>query len=59
VAQDEQCLMQRGYSKFRLTDEQRKRLSKLRAGSDERRAYLYGLASDPAVLQSQKAAAQP
>lgn len=59
VAKDQQCLMQRGYSKFRLTDDQRKRLSKLKAGSDERRAYLYGLASDPAVLQSQAAPANP
>lgn len=54
VAQDQQCLMQRGYTKFRLTDEQRHRLTKLKAGSDERRQYLYSLASDPAVLESQK-----
>ena len=59
VAKDEQCLMQRGYSKFRLTDDQRRRLSKLKAGSDERRAYLYSLASNPAVLQSQSVSAKP
>ena len=50
----DQCLVGRGYSKFWLTDDQRHRLTKLKAGSDERRAYLYSLASDPAVLQNQK-----
>jgi hypothetical protein len=59
VGRDEQCLIQRGYSKFRLSDDQRRRLSKLKAGSDQRRAYLYGLASDPAVLQSQAVSANP
>ena len=54
VSEVEKCLIGRGYAKFRLTDEQRKQLSKLKAGSDERKQYLYGLASDPAVLQSQK-----
>ena len=55
----ERCLIQRGYSKFALTDEQRRKLRHLKAGSDERRAYLYSLASNPAVLQSQRATAQP
>jgi hypothetical protein len=50
----DQCLTSRGYSRFRLTDGQRKQLSRLKAGSDERKHYLYSLASDPAVLQSQK-----
>ncbi|MFL6758731.1 hypothetical protein [Sphingomonas sp.] len=50
------CLMQRGYSKFTLTDEQRRALRKLKPGSDQRRAYLHALASDPLVLQIQKAA---
>jgi hypothetical protein len=59
LARDEQCLIQRGYSKFRLSDEQRHRLRKLKFGSDERRAYLYGLASNPAVLQSQRVAVNP
>jgi hypothetical protein len=56
VTNDEQCLVQRGYSKFVLTDDQRHALSKLKAGSDRRRAYLYGLATNPNVLESQKAA---
>src|SRR5205823_3815090 len=53
-----QCLQQRGYSRFVLTDDQRKALRKLKPGSDERRAYLYSLASNPAVLQGQQLAAQ-
>ena len=53
------CLVQRGYSKFRLNGEQRHRLSKLKFGSDQRREYLYRLASDPNVLASQKTPAQP
>jgi hypothetical protein len=48
-----QCLANRGYSKFRLTDEQRHRLRKLKFGSEERRVYLYNLGSNPTVLQSQ------
>lgn len=48
------CLLKRGYSKFYLTDEQRHRLRKLKAGSDERHNYLYRLASNPAVLDRQK-----
>jgi hypothetical protein len=54
-----QCLTNRGYSKFRLTDEQRHRLRKLKFGSEERRAYLYSLGSNPAVLQTQAVAANP
>jgi len=56
VTNDEQCLASRGYSKFLLTDQQRKALSKLKAGSDARRAYLYSLATDANVLRSQRAA---
>jgi len=59
VANTAQCLASRGYSRFRLTDEQRKVLRKLKASSDARRAYLYSLASNPAVLQAQRAIAQP
>src|SRR3954451_20842238 len=59
IATDEQCLVQRGYSKFRLSDEQRSRLRKLKFGSEERRDYLYRLATDPAVLQNQPVATNP
>jgi hypothetical protein len=50
----ESCLAERGYVKFRLTSEQRKRLRSLREGTDARRAYLHSLASNPAVLERQK-----
>ena len=53
-----QCLAKRGYSKFRLTADQRHDLRRLKFGSDQRRAYLYRLASNPGVLQTQ-AVAQP
>jgi hypothetical protein len=56
VSATEQCLIDRGYSKFELTDEQRHELKKLKAGSDRRRAYLYSLASNPEILASQKTA---
>lgn len=56
ISTDEQCLAQRGYSKFVLTADQRHVLGKLKAGSDQRRAYLYSLATNPTVLQSQRAA---
>lgn len=59
ISEVQQCLMHRGYSRFRLTDEQRHLLRKLKFGSDERRAYLYSLASNPAVLQGQKLDPQP
>ncbi len=54
-----QCLASLGYTKFRLTDEQRHRLRKLKFGSDERRVYLYNLGSNPMVLQTQSIAAIP
>lgn len=47
------CLVRRGYSRFALTDDQRHRLKRLKAGSDERHAYLFRLASDPTVLATQ------
>jgi hypothetical protein len=59
LARIDECLVDRGYSKFRLTDDQRRRLRKLKFGSDERRVYLYRLASSPAVLATQRAPAEP
>jgi hypothetical protein len=49
----EGCLAERGYVKFELTDEQYATLKDLERGSDERRAYLHSLASDPDVLAIQ------
>jgi hypothetical protein len=54
LAKTDSCLVQRGYSKFRLTDDQRHQLRHLKFGSNQRRAYLYSLASNPAVLAAQR-----
>ena len=53
------CLISRGYSKFALTSEQRHQLKKLKVGSDERHVYLFRLASNPAVLATQKVPPAP
>jgi hypothetical protein len=52
----EDCLVKRGYTKFRLNDEQRDDLKKLKVGSEERHMYLYKLGTDPNVLSSQSVA---
>ena len=49
----EGCLTGLGYKEFALTGEQRARLGKLPRGSQQRRAYLHILASDPNVLSRQ------
>ncbi|MEJ0060334.1 MAG: hypothetical protein WDM79_12485 [Terricaulis sp.] len=51
----DQCLMELGYQRFRLTDEQRDHLETLEHGSKDRHLYLYSLAIDPAVLTAQAA----
>lgn len=48
------CLQARGYRQFRLSVSQQRRLRAFRLGSPERHAYLHGLASDPAVLETQQ-----
>lgn len=47
------CLAERGYTEFNLSAEQKAKLATLPQGSDERRAYLHQLGTDPAVLKSQ------
>ena len=59
VANDQQCLVQRGYSKFALTDDQRHALRKLKAGSDGGAHYLYDLASNPACCRHQRLPRSP
>ncbi len=49
----ERCLTERGYVRFKLTDEQYEVLDALEPGSDERRAYLHSLASDPTIVARQ------
>lgn len=48
------CLSNRGYTEFRLTPEQRQHLATLPEGSDERRAFLHKLGSDPEVLKANR-----
>lgn len=50
------CLVKRGYTEFKLTEEQRQHLATLPEGSAERREYLYKLGTDPAVLNANKVA---
>ena len=47
------CLRELGYRQFRLTEDQQRQLRRLRHGSDERRAFLHRLGSDPRVLETQ------
>lgn len=47
------CLRGRGYQRLRLTSEQAGELKRLRAGTRARNVYLWSLAADPAILQSQ------
>jgi len=53
VALMDKCLLEHGYHRFRLTDDQRRHLEKLKIGSDARHAYLHRLAADPDILQAQ------
>jgi len=48
------CLTDRGYTEFALTPEQKSQLSKLPAGSEERREFLYKLGTNADVLAKQK-----
>lgn len=50
------CLTKRGYSRFALTDEQRRKLGRLKKGSPERHRFLHSLASNPQVLRMQETA---
>jgi hypothetical protein len=49
----ELCLAERGYHRFRLTSEQRRRLDRYPVRAPERQTYLHGLASDPRILAAQ------
>ena len=49
------CLLDHGYHRFRLTDDQRARLEKLKVGSDARHTYLHKLAASPEILSAQAA----
>jgi hypothetical protein len=46
------CLVERGYTEFRLTSKERAQLAALPEGSEERRQFLFGLATNPEVLKN-------
>jgi hypothetical protein len=47
------CLAGRGYRRFRLTDDQRRRLRSFPETAPARQSYLHSLASDPRILAAQ------
>lgn len=49
------CMANLGYAKVVLTDQQRKDYDAIKGGADARRLYLHKLASDPHVLETQRA----
>jgi hypothetical protein len=53
----DQCLIDHGYRRFALTDDQRRQLNRFSLRQPERQVYLHSLASDPQVLASQAVAA--
>lgn len=50
----EACLQEFGFTPFGLTDAQLAHLETLPRGTVERRLYLHGLGSDPAILEAQR-----
>ncbi|HEY1604660.1 MAG TPA: hypothetical protein VGF77_03595 [Allosphingosinicella sp.] len=49
----DRCLIDRGYTRFHLTEAQDRRLSHFHHGTMERAHFLHGLAADPAVMAAQ------
>lgn len=49
----DRCLFDSGYRRFRLSDDQARRLGRLRRGTLERARFLHALAADPSVLEGQ------
>jgi hypothetical protein len=52
------CMIDRGYAKIVLTEDQREEYGRIKGGADARRAYIHKLASDPDVLETQRVAEQ-
>ena len=50
----DQCLVDRGYVRIMLTQDQVRGLAKLKRGTAERTAYLHAIDSDPAVIAAQR-----
>lgn len=49
------CLVERGYTEFELTPEQRAELAQLKPGSEARLAYLYKLGTNPEFIKRKPA----
>ena len=49
----DRCLIDRGYTRFRLTEAQDRQLGRFHRGSTERAHFLHGLAADPGVMAAQ------
>jgi len=49
-----QCMVEHGYTRIALTEQQRAGYEKVPGNSAERLKYLHALASDPAVVESQR-----
>jgi hypothetical protein len=49
----DRCLIDRGYTRFHLTEAQDRQLSRYHHGTMERAHFLHSLASDPAVMAAQ------
>ncbi|HEX4736118.1 MAG TPA: hypothetical protein VH331_01000 [Allosphingosinicella sp.] len=49
----DRCLVDRGYTRFRLTEDQARNLSRFHRGTIERAHFLHRLASDPGVMAAQ------
>jgi hypothetical protein len=52
-----QCMIDHQYVRFALTDQQQAEYRKVSGGPANRAKYIHSLASDPAILESQKEAA--
>lgn len=48
------CMIDRGYAKIVLTEDQRNEYSGMKGGADARRAYIHKLSSDPHMLANQR-----
>lgn len=49
----DRCLIDRGYTRFHLTDAQNRELSRFHRGTMERSQFLHSLAADPRVMAAQ------
>jgi hypothetical protein len=49
----DRCLIDRGYTRFRLTEAQNRQLSRLHRGTMERAHFLHSLAADASVMATQ------